>query len=120
MKERCSLKNIVFLICQLAILLLAYFLVWSDAILVLGLAASIAQCVLRLKLVGWVSALAYPVTYWCAGLFDTPQGGNQYVYWYFSYVGITILVLIADLILKRRKKTKKSGRWFHRSDFYVL
>ena len=98
------MKKIVFLICQFAILLFAHFLVWGDTIILLGIAAIIAQCVLHLKFVGWVSAIAYPVTYWCAGLLDTPQKGNLYVYWYFSYIVITASVWIMDLILKNRKR----------------
>ena len=71
-------KKIISLVCQLAIILLAHFFVWGDTILILGIAGIIAQCVFLLKNVGWVSAVAYPITYWIAGLIDTPLGGNQY------------------------------------------
>ena len=104
------MKKIVFLICQLAILLLAHFLVWGDTIIILGIAAIILQCVLNLKLVGWVSALTYPLTYVIASLCDTPINGvsnNLYVYWYLSYIAITILAFITDLILKNRKRNLK-------------
>ena len=97
------MKKLVILLCQLAIILLAHFLVWGDTILILGIAGIIVQCVLSLKIVGWVSAVAYPLTYWIAGLLDTPMDGNQYVYWYLSYIALVLSSVIADLILKKRK-----------------
>ena len=97
-------KKIISLVCQLAIILLAHFLVWGDTILILGIAGIIAQCVFSLKIVGWVSAVAYPLTYWLAGLLDTPTGGNQYVYWYVGYISLVLISLIADFVLKNRKQ----------------
>ena len=100
-------KKIITLICQLAIILLAHFLVWGDTILILGIVGIIAQYVLSMKIVGWVSALAYPLTYWIAGLFDTPiyhgVPNNLYVYWYFGYIALVLISVIADLVLKNRK-----------------
>ena len=97
------MKKIVLMICQLAIILLAHFLVWGDTILILGIAGIIAQYVLSLKIVGWVSAVAYPLTYWLAGLLDTPTDGNQYVYWYLGYIALILISAIIDLILRKRK-----------------
>lgn len=97
------MKKLVILLSQLAIVLLAHFLVWGDTILILGIAGIIAQYVLSLKIVGWVSAVAYPLTYWFAGLLDTPMGGNQYVYWYVGYIALVLVSAIIDLILKKRK-----------------
>jgi hypothetical protein len=65
------MKKLVISLCQLAIILLAHFLVWGDSILILGIAGIVAQCIFSLKIVGWVSAVAYPITYWIAGLLDT-------------------------------------------------
>lgn len=97
------MKKIVLLVCQLAIILLAHFLVWGDTILILGIAGIIAQCIFSLNIIGWVSAVAYPITYWFAGLLDTPMGGNQYVYWYLGYIELVVVSLVIDLILKKRK-----------------
>ena len=97
------MKKIVLMICQLAIILLAHFLVWGDTILILGIAGIIVQYVLSLKIVGWVSAVAYPLTYWIAGMLDTPRGGNQYVYWYLGYIALILISLVVDLLLKKRK-----------------
>ena len=97
------MKKVIFLICQLAILLLSHFLVWGDIIILLGIAAIVSQCIMSLNFIGWVAAIAYPITYWCAGVFDTPQDGNQYVYWYLSYIALVLISVIVDLILKKRK-----------------
>ena len=97
------MKKLIVLLSQLAIILLAHFLVWGDTILILGIAGIIVQYVLSLKIVGWVSAVAYPLTYWLAGLLDTPTDGNQYVYWYLSYIALVLISVIVDLILKKRK-----------------
>lgn len=97
------MKKLVISLCQLAIILLAHFLVWGDSILILGIAGIVAQCIFSLKIVGWVSAVAYPITYWIAGLLDTPMGGNQYVYWYSGYIALVLISLVVDLILKKRK-----------------
>lgn len=99
-------KKIISLVCQLIIILLAHFLVWGDTILILGIAGIIAQCVFSLKIVGWVSALAYPITYLVASLLDTPiydVPNNLYVYWYLGYIVLILISLIMDLILKNRK-----------------
>ncbi|MBR4049137.1 MAG: hypothetical protein IKK09_01435 [Clostridia bacterium] len=100
------MKNIVLLVCQLSIILLAYFLVWGDAILILGIAGIIVQCVFSLKIIGWISAIAYPITYLIAVLCDTPLydvPNNLYVYWYLSYIALILIGLVVDLILKNRK-----------------
>ena len=97
------MKKLIVLLSQLAIIMLAHFLVWGDTILILGIAGIIVQYVLSLKIVGWVSAVAYPLTYWLAGLLDTPMGGNQYVYWHVGYIALVLISIIADLILKKRK-----------------
>ena len=97
------MKKLIILLSQLAIILLTHFLVWGDTIFILGIAGIVAQYVLSLKIVGWVSAVAYPLTYWLAGLLDTPVGGNQYVYWYVGYSAFVLISLIIDLILKKRK-----------------
>lgn len=97
------MKKLVISLCQLVIILLAHFLVWGDSILILGIAGIVAQCIFSLKIVGWVSAVAYPITYWIAGLLDTPMGGNQYVYWYSGYIALVLISLVVDLILKKRK-----------------
>ena len=97
------MKKLVISLCQLAIILLAHFLVWGDSILILGIAGIVAQCIFSLKIVGWVSAVAYPITYWIAGLLDTPMGGNQYVYCYLGYIALVLISLVVDLILKKRK-----------------
>ena len=99
-------KKIISLVCQLAIILLAHFLVWGDTILILGIAGIIAQCVFSLKIIGWVSALAYPITYVVASGLDTPiydVPNNLYVYWYLGYNALILISFIADLILKKRK-----------------
>ena len=97
------MKKLIVLLSQLAIILLAHFLVWGDTILILGIAGIIAQYVLSLKIVGWVSSVAYPLTYWIAGMLDTPTGGNQYVYWYLGYIALILISAIIDLILRKRK-----------------
>ena len=97
------MKKLVISLFQLAIILLAHFLVWGDTILILGIVGIIAHYVLSLKIVGWGSAVAYPLTYWLAGLLDTPMGGNQYVYWYVSYIALVLISAIIDLILKKRR-----------------
>ena len=97
------MKKLVVLLSQIAIILLAHFLVWGDTILILGIAGIIAQCVFSLNIIGWVSAVAYPITYWFAGLLDTPMGGNQYVYWYLGYIALILISLVVDLLLKKRK-----------------
>ena len=99
-------KKIISLVCQLAIILLAHFLVWGDTILILGIAGIIAQCVFSLKIIGWVSALAYPITYVVASWLDTPiydVPNNLYVYWYLGYIALILISFIADLLLKKRK-----------------
>ena len=96
-------KKIISLVCQLAIILCAHFLVWGDTILILGITGIIAQCVFSLKIVGWVSAIAYPITYWVVGLFDTPMDGNQYVYWYWGYIVLVVISLVIDLIVKKKQ-----------------
>ena len=97
------MKKLIVLLSQLAIILLAHFLVWGDTILILGIAGIIVQYVLSLKIVGWVSAVAYPLTYWLAGLLDTPTDGNQYVYWHLGYIALILISAIIDLILRKRK-----------------
>ena len=99
-------KKIISLVCQLAIILLAHFWVWGDTILILGIAGVIAQCVFSLKIIGWVSALAYPITYVVANWLDTPiydVPNNLYVYWYLGYIALILISFIADLLLKKRK-----------------
>ena len=99
-------KKIISLVCQLAIILLAHFMVWGDSILILGIAGIIAQCVFSMKIVGWVSALAYPITYVVASWLDTPiydVPNNLYVYWYLGYIALILISFIADLLLKKRK-----------------
>ena len=97
------MKKLIVLLSQLAIILLAHFLVWGDTILILGIAGIVAQCIFSMKIVGWVSAFAYPLTYWLAGLLDTPTDGNQYVYWYLGYIALILISLVVDLLLKKRK-----------------
>ena len=97
------MKKLVISLCQFATILLAHFLVWGDTTLLLGIAGIISQCVLSFKIVGWVSAVAYPITYWIAGLLDTPMDGNQYVYWHLGYIAVVLISLVVDLILKKRK-----------------
>ncbi len=89
-------------IIQIAILLLAYFGVWGYTVVLAGLVGILLQVFLHLRFTGWISAVAYPVTYWISALCDTPTGGNLYVYWVFSYVGIIIISLAVDLILKKK------------------
>ena len=105
-KECDYMKKVIFLICQLAILLLSHFLVWGDTIILLGIAAIIVQCIMSLNFTGWISAFAYPITYLCAGAIDTPQDGNQYVFWYISYIAITVIVFVVELIIRNRKKAR--------------
>jgi hypothetical protein len=97
------MKKAILLICQLAILLIAHFFVWGDTIILLGIAAVLAQHFMSLRFTGWVSAAAYPITYWCAGIFDTPQAGNQYVLWYLSFIAVTFFTFVAELIAKNKK-----------------
>ena len=102
------MKKVVSLVCQIAIILLAHFLVWGDTILILGIAGIIAQHVFSMKIVGWVSALAYPITYVVASWLDTPTydvPNNLYVYWYLSYIALILISLVVDLILKNRKSS---------------
>jgi|GEM_PF-3694757 len=99
-------KKIISLVCQLAIILLAHFLVWGDSILILGIAGIIAHCVFSMKIVGWASALAYPITYVVASWLDTPTydvPNNLYVYWYLSYIALILISIVVDFILKMRK-----------------
>ena len=100
-------KKTIFLLCQLAILLIPYFFVWGDQIILLGVAAIIAQYAFSLKITGWVSAASYILTYWVSDQLDTPTAGNLYVYWYLSYMGIIILVLMAELIARLHKWVKE-------------
>lgn len=69
-------------------------------------AGIIVQCVFSLKIIGWISAIAYPITYLIAVLCDTPLydvPNNLYVYWYLSYIALILIGLVVDLILKNRK-----------------
>ena len=102
------MKKLIVLLSQLAIILLAHFLVWGDTILILGIAGIIVQYVLSLKIVGWVSAVAYPLTYWLAGLLDTPTDGNQYVYWHLGYIALILISIVGDLLLKKSKLTNSN------------
>ena len=97
------MKKLILLVCQLTIILLAHFLVWGDTILLLGIAGIVAQYIFSLKITGWISAIAYPITWWIAGLFDIPMGGNQYVYWYLSYIAITALVFAVEIVAKKNR-----------------
>lgn len=104
------MKKVITLLCQLAILMLFYFFIWGDTIFLVSVGAIIVQSVLSLKFTGWVSAFAYPTTYLIASLYDTPVYGvpnNLYVYWYLSYIAITILVFVIDLVIKNRQETSK-------------
>ena len=105
------MKKLIVLLSQLAIILLAHFLVWGDTILILGIAGIIVQCVFSMKIVGWVSALAYPVTYVAASLLDTPiydVPNNFYVYWYFGYIALILISIVGDLLLKKSKLTNSN------------
>lgn len=96
-------KGIISLI-HLAILLVAHFCVWGDTIIIAGIIAIILQVALSLRFAGWVASIAYPVTYWVSSLCDAPGQGNQYVYWYLGYIGIIVLAVIIDLVVKRWSK----------------
>lgn len=98
-----NLRKILVVLIQLAVLFLPCFLVWGDSIFLLGLAAIFLAARFNLRFTGWVGSAAYLITYWISALYDTPEQGNLYVYWYLSYIGILLIVLIADLILKFRR-----------------
>ena len=100
-------QKLVFLLCQLAIILIPYFLVWSDTVFLLGVAAIIAQYAFSLKFTGLAAAVSYILTYWVSDHLDSPSAGNLYVYWYLSYFGIIVITLAAELIVRLRKWLKE-------------
>lgn len=87
---------------QIAILIIAYWGVWGYSVVVAGVIGILLQAFLHLRYVGWIAAIGYPLTYWISSLCDTPTDGNLFVYWVFSYVGVIIISLAVDLILKKR------------------
>ena len=104
------MKKVIILLCQLAILMLFYFFMWGDMIFLVSVGAIILQSVLSLKFTGWVSVFAYPATYMIASLCDTPiydVPNNLYVYWYLSYIAITISAIVIDFVIKSRQKTSR-------------
>ncbi len=101
-------KELVLLFCQLLILFLGYFSVWKDSIILLGVIFIIIQYVSSLHLLGWISAIAYPITYIVASWCDTPIYGvpnNLYVYWYLSYITLILSTLIIELILRYKRNS---------------
>ena len=110
MKKTIDIKKIVFLLCQFVILLLPYFLVWSDQLMLLGIAAIIVQYVLSLRYTGWAGACGYILAYWLAGILDRPQDGNMYVYWYLCYFALVGVILVVELVVKFKKRVNADAQ----------
>ncbi len=98
--------HIVIAIVQLSILLLSVFYVQGWDIFLAGIVAIIMQLFLQMRYAGWVSVVAYPLTYWISGLLDHPSNGNLWVFWFFSYITITIIAIMLDIFTTYRQKNK--------------
>lgn len=98
-----NLRKILVVSIQLAVLFLPCFLVWGSSIFLLGLAAIFLAARFNLRFTGWVGSAAYLITYWISALYDTPDLTTRLAYWYYSYIGIVLIVLAVDIILKLRR-----------------
>lgn len=101
-------KAIGFLL-MLAVLTASWFFVWGNTIVLLGLVAILIQTFSNLHFVGWISVVAYSITYWIASILDQPTypgvPNNLYLLWYLGYGFVFAVALIVDLFWTKRKAT---------------
>lgn len=100
--DHIRLSKLVTAIIQWGILMAFFYGVWGwGNTMLIGIAVICLQMIFPLRFAGWVAAVAYPVTYCISYLCDTPEAGNFFVYWYFSYIGILVVAILADVLLKK-------------------
>lgn len=62
----------------------------------LGIGTAIVHTIRNYRFTGWVSAVACPMLYALSAAIDTPEAGNLYVYYFFSYLAIIIIFCILE------------------------
>ena len=62
----------------------------------LGIGTAIVHTIRNYRFTGWVSAVACPMLYALSAAIDTPEVGNLYVYYFFSYLAIIIICCMVE------------------------
>ena len=91
-----NIKKVVGLLAMSAMLIISVKTLPIGNMVFLGAGAAVLHVIRNYRFTGWISATACPVLYALSAAIDTPEAGNLYVYYFFSYLAIIIVCCILE------------------------
>ena len=91
-----SVKKVASLLTMVIILIVSAKILPIGNMVLLGIGAAIVHTIRNYRFTGWISTVACPVFYALSAVIDTPEAGNLYVYYFFSYLAIIIICCIVE------------------------
>lgn len=93
---RLNVKKVASLLTMLVILIISATTLPIGDMVYLGAGTAVLHVIRNYRFTGWISAIACPVLYALSAAIDTPDAGNLYVYYFFSYLAINIVCCILE------------------------
>lgn len=93
---RFSGKKVASLLAMIIILIVSAKMLPIGNMVLLGIGAVIVHTIRNYRFTGWISSIACPVLYALLAAIDTPEAGNLYVYYFFSYIAVIIVCCILE------------------------
>lgn len=103
---RHNAKRVVSLLAMVIILIVSAKILPIGNMVLLGIGAAIVHTIRNYRFTGWISAVACPMLYALSAAIDTPEAGNLYVYYFFSYLAI---IFICCIVEEHRTSLNKSS-----------
>ena len=91
-----SVKKVASLLTMVIILIVSAKILPIGNMVLLGVGAAILHTIRNYRFTGWITAVACPMLYALSAAIDTPEAGNLYVYYFFSYLAIIIICCIVE------------------------
>jgi len=91
-----NVKKAASLLGMLTILIISVKTLPIGNMVFLGIGTALLHIIRNYRFAGWISAIACPVLYILSAAIDTPEAGNLYVYYFFSYIAIIIVCCILE------------------------
>ena len=96
----------VSLLAMLSMLIISTAMLPIGNMVLLGIGAAIVHTIRNYRFTGWISTVACPMLYVLSAAIDTPEAGNLYVYYFFSYLAI---IFICCIVEEHRTSLNKSS-----------
>ena len=93
---RLNAKKAVSFLTMLVILVISVKTLPIGNMVYLGISAAVLHAIRNYRFTGWISAIACPMLYALSAAIDTPEAGNLYVYYFFSYLAIIIICCMVE------------------------